>query len=152
MEGQVASLTSCAVARKSFSLEIKIKLWKLLTPLAISLLAGCGTTNVALSEAGKPEAGAGTLHIAWLGPDRAEIVLDGRRYVGEWADSRCFTPQCRGEFFNVPKIHRRHIRKGSAELVAPDDSRLNCEWVSHEKKVIGTCQASDGRQFKLKGE
>lgn len=114
-------------------------------------VSGCATTEVALTSDEKPQAGAGTLQLVWLWPNRAEISLDGKRYVGEWADSRCFTPQCRGEFFNVPKIHRRHIRKGSAELAAPDDSRLNCEWVSHDKKVIGTCQASDGRQFKLKG-
>lgn len=115
------------------------------------LAAGCATTEIALTSGGKPEAGAGTLQLVWLWPNRAEIQLDGKRYVGEWADSRCFTPQCRGEFFNVPKIQRRHIRKGSAELAAQDDTGLNCEWVSHDKKVIGTCQASDGRQFRLKG-
>ncbi len=120
-------------------------------PLFLLVLGGCATTDVALTSADKPDAGSGTLQMVWLFPNTAEVQLDGKRYVGEWADSRCFTPQCRGEFFNVPKIHRRHIRKGSAELEAQDDTRLNCEWVSHDKKVIGTCQASDGRQFKLKG-
>jgi len=115
------------------------------------LAAGCTTTTVALTSADKPEAGVGTLKIVWLWPNTAEIQLDGKRYVGEWADSRCFTPECRGDFWNVPKIHRRHIRKGSAELVAKDNTRLNCEWVSHDKEVIGTCQADDGRKFELKG-
>jgi hypothetical protein len=123
--------------------------------LIIALLAiaatGCATTNVALTADDKPQAGSGALQLVWLWPNQAEIQLDGKRYVGEWTDSRCFTSQCRGEFFNVPKIHRRHIRKGSAELQAKDGSGLDCEWVSHDKKVIGTCQASDGRQFKLKG-
>lgn len=126
-----------------------MKYWMIaLLSLAVT---GCATTEVALTSDGKSQAGAGTLQLVWLLSNRAEIALDSKRYVGEWADSRCFTSQCRGEFFNVPKIHRRHIRKGSAELTAQDDSRLNCEWVSHDKQVIGTCQASDGREFKLKG-
>jgi len=128
-----------------------MKYW-MMALLSLSL-TGCATTEVALTSDGKPE--AGTLQLVRLGPNQAEIALDGKRYAGEWADSRCFTPQCRGEFFNVPKTQRRHIRKGSAELAAQDDSSLNCEWVSHEvshdKNVIGTCQASDGRQFKLMG-
>ncbi len=115
------------------------------------LVAGCATTEVALTSNEKSEAGTGTLQLVWLWPNRVEIALDGKRYVGEWADSRCFTPQCRGEFFNVPKLHRRHIRKGSAELAAQDDTRLICEWVSHDKKVIGACQANDGHKFELKG-
>jgi len=90
--------------------------------------------------------------MVWRLPNTAEVQLDGKRYVGEWADSRCFTPQCRGAFFNVPKIHRRHIRKGSAELVAKDNTHLNCEWVSHDKEVIGTCRTQDGRQFNLKAD
>ncbi len=126
-----------------------MKYWMMV--LMALVVTGCASTEVALTRDGKPEAGAGTLQLVWLGPNRAEITLDGKRYVGEWADSRCFTPQCRGEFFNVPKIHRRHIRKGSAELAAQDESSLNCEWVSYDKKVIGACQASDGRQFKLMG-
>lgn len=126
-----------------------MKYWMIaLLSLAVT---GCATTQVALTSDGKPQAGTGSLQLVWLWPNQAEIALDGKQYVGEWADSRCFTSQCRGEFFNVPKIHRRHIRKGSAELTAQDDTRLNCEWVSHDKKVIGTCQASDGREFKLKG-
>jgi hypothetical protein len=126
-----------------------MKHWKLTTLLALGLLTGCATTDVALSTPEKPESGAGTLKLVWLFPNSAEIQLNDMRYVGEWSDSRCFTVQCRGEFFNVPKIHRRHIRRGSAELVAKDNTRLNCEWVSHDKKVIGTCQAEDGRTYRL---
>ncbi len=120
-------------------------------PVLLLALGGCAGGNVALTSANQADAGSGTLQMVWLLPNTAEVQLDGKRYAGEWADSRCFTPECRGEFFNVPKIHRRHVRKGSAELVAQDATRLNCEWVSHDKKVIGTCQASDGRQFKLQG-
>jgi hypothetical protein len=126
-----------------------MKHWKISTLLALNLLTGCATTDVALSSPEKTEAGAGTLKLVWLFPNSGEIHLDGKRYIGEWSDSRCFTSQCRSEFFNVPKIHRRHIRRGSAELVAKDNTRLNCEWVSHDKEVIGTCRADDGRVFRL---
>jgi hypothetical protein len=119
--------------------------------LTTMLLTGCAITDVALTSADKPEAGVGTLKMVWLLPNTAEIQLDGKRYAGEWADSRCFTPECRGEFRNITKLHRRHIRKGSAELVAKDNTRLNCGWVSHDKEVIGSCQADDGRKFKLSG-
>lgn len=120
-------------------------------PILLLMLAGCSTTHVALSNAEQPGAGAGILRIAWLGPDRAEILLEGKAYVGEWADSLCFTPQCRGVFFNVAKIERRHVRRGSAELFAKDQASLSCEWVSHKKELVGTCQADDGRVFQLKG-
>ncbi len=126
-----------------------MKHWKLSALLAFSVLTGCATTDVALSSADKPEAGAGALQIVWLLPNRAEIRLDGKRYVGEWNDSRCFTPECRGEFRNVLKLHRRHIRNGSAELVADENTRMNCEWVSHDKKVIGACRTNDGRVYRL---
>ncbi len=126
-----------------------MKHWKLATLLALGLLTGCATTDVALSTPEKPGSGAGSLKLVWLISTSAEIQLDGKRYVGEWSDSRCFTVQCRGEFFNVPNIHRRHIRRGSAELVAKDNTRLNCEWISHGKEVIGTCRTDDGRVYRL---
>ncbi len=116
--------------------------------LTTLLLASCATTDVALTPADNSQAGAGSLKIVWLSSNTAEIQLDGKRYAGEWTDSRCFTPECRGEF-NATKLHRRHIRKGSAELVAKDNSRLNCQWVSHDEEVIGTCRAQDGRTFRL---
>lgn len=126
-----------------------MKHWKLSALLAFSVLTGCATTDVALSSADKPEAGAGALQMVWLLPNRAEIRLDGKRYVGEWNDSRCFTPECRGKFRNVLKLHRRHIHHGSAELVADENTRMNCEWVSHDKKVIGACRTNDGRVYRL---
>jgi hypothetical protein len=124
-----------------------MKYWIFITAL---LLAGCTTTNVALSPADKAAIGAGTLQIVWLLPNRAEITLDGKRYVGEWSDGRCFTPECRGEFRNVLKHHRNHIRNGAAELVAKDSSQLNCKWVSHDNEVVGTYQAEDGRTYRLR--
>jgi hypothetical protein len=56
------------------------------------LLTGCATTGVALSSADQPEASTGTVQIAWLRPNRAQIRLDDKRYVGEWSESRCFWP------------------------------------------------------------
>lgn len=112
------------------------------------LLAGCATPEGGRAD---PSAAlAGTLQLLRVGPERAEIELDGKRYVGEWADGRCFTSQCRGEFFNVPKTQRSQVRRGTAELTAADASRLSCAWVSHDQQVIGTCQASDGRRYQLR--
>jgi hypothetical protein len=73
------------------------------TLIAALLLAGCTTTNVALSTADKSAIDAGTIQIVRLLPNRAEITLDGKRYVGQWSESRCFTTECRGEFNNVLK-------------------------------------------------
>jgi len=117
--------------------------------LALSLFTGIATPNVALSATDQSEAGAGTVQIVWLRPNRARIHLDDQRYVGEWRERRCFTQECRGEFWNIGKIHRQHIRKGVAELVAKDNKRLNCAWVSHHQEVIGTCRADDGRVYRL---
>lgn len=127
-----------------------MKHWKISALLAFSMLTGCATTDVALSSADKPEAGAGALQIIWLLPNRAQIRLDDKRYVGEWRASRCFTQECRGEFWNIGKIHRQHIRKGVADLVAKDNTRLNCEWVSHDQEVIGACRTDDGRIYRLR--
>lgn len=113
------------------------------------LLTGCATTGGALSSANQPEASAGKVQIAWLRPNRAQIRLDDKRYVGEWSESRCFTQECRGKFWNIEKVHRQHIRKGVAELVAKDNTRLNCEWVSHNQEVIGACRTDDGRIYRL---
>jgi hypothetical protein len=70
------------------------------------LTAGCATTEVALTSDGKPQAGAGTLQLVWLWPNRAEIVLDGKRYVGEWAEVQAEggMPLDRG---SLPPICRR---------------------------------------------
>jgi hypothetical protein len=126
-----------------------MKHWKIFTLFALSLLTGCASTDVALSSAGNPDAGAGTLKIGWSRFSSAEIRLDGKIYVGEWRDSRCFTRECLGEFRNIRGIHREHIRKGATELAAKDNARLNCEWVSHGMKVIGTCRADDGGVYRL---
>ncbi|WP_018506903.1 hypothetical protein [Thiobacillus thioparus] len=126
-----------------------MKHWKISTLFALSLLTGCASTDVALSSADKPEAGAGTLKIGWSRFSSVQIRLDGKIYVGEWRDSRCFTRECLGEFRNIQRIYRKHIRKGAAELVAKDNTCLNCEWGSHGMKVIGACRADDGRVYHL---
>lgn len=126
-----------------------MKHWKISTLSALSLLAGCASTDVALSSADKLKAGAGTLKIGWSRFSSAQIRLDGKIYVGEWRDSRCFTRECLGEFRNIQRIYRKHIRKGAAELVAKDNTCLNCKWGSHGMKVIGACRADDGRVYHL---
>jgi hypothetical protein len=143
--------------------EKEIEMKFRMIPFLLLLLTGCATTDRAPSSADKHEAGSNTTMIALQPrntgeirkyvlqlPNVAEVRLDGKKYVGEWSDSRCSTPECLGEFMSVPKHNRMHVRKGSAEFVAEDNTRLSCEWVSLLKKVIGTCQTQDGRQFNLK--
>lgn len=120
--------------------------------LALGLLVGCSSTNLNLSSADSHKAYAGTLTLTWLYPKSAEVLLDGKRYVGEWSDRRCFTQDCRGEFVGVLRIHRSHIRRGTAKLLAKDNSALNCEWVSHFKEFIGKCSSSEGKQYRLRSE
>jgi len=126
--------------------------WKITTLLVISLLVGCSTTNLDLSSADNHEANAGSLTLTWLFPKSAEVLLDGKRYVGEWSDRHCLTPECRGEFESVLGVHRSHIRRGTAKLVAHDNARLSCEWVSHYKDFIGSCRSDEGKQYRLRAD
>ncbi len=117
--------------------------------LALAMLGGCAS-HVALTGQDDVEATVGILVPTWLEPQSMEVPLDGKRYVGEWSSSACFTDECRGVFRNVLRIHRRHIRKGEAVLAAPDGGRLECRWASYPPKVDGICRAQDGRVYKLK--
>lgn len=125
---------------------------KIAALLAIALLAGCGTTNLALSSTEQAKVSAGTLTLSWRYPRSAETLLDGKRYVGQWSDRRCLTPECRGEFENVEGVHRSHIRRGSAILLAQDHARLACEWVSHFKEFIGNCRSDAGKRYRLRAD
>ena len=129
-----------------------MKYRKIAVLFALGLLGGCSTTNLDLSSADSHEANAGTLTLTWLFPKSAEVLLDGKRYVGEWSDRRCLTPECRGEFESVQGVHRSHIRRGTAKLVAHDSARLNCEWVSHYKDFIGSCRSDEGKQYRLRAD
>lgn len=115
---------------------------------ALSLLAACATP-VAFTG---PEGAliAGTLTVGWLEPRAMEVQLEGKRYMGEWSSSACFTDACRGIYRDVLRIHRRHIRQGQASLTAADGARLECRWVSHLPELDGNCTSQDGRMFKLK--
>jgi hypothetical protein len=117
--------------------------------LALVMLGGC-SSHVALTGQDDVEATVGILVPTWLEPQSMEVLLDGKRYVGEWSSSACFTDECRGVFRNVLRIHRRHIRKGEAVLAAPDGGRLECRWVSYPPKMDGICRTQDGRVYKLK--
>lgn len=117
--------------------------------LALAMLGGCAS-HVALTGQDDVEATVGILVPTWLEPQSMEVPLDGKRYVGEWSSSACFTDECRGVFRNVLRIHRRHIRKGEAVLAAPDGGRLECRWASYPPQVDGTCRAQDGRVYELK--
>lgn len=121
--------------------------WMLI--LLLPLLSACAS-QVALTTPDGVRQAEGTLSVAWLEPHAMEVVIDGKRYVGEWTSSACSTDECRGVYRDVLRIHRRHIRQGHAVLVAKDGSRVECEWVSHLPELDGTCKTQDGRVYKLK--
>lgn len=114
---------------------------------ALGLLAGCAGTGSPPAE--EAVAYAGTVQLVRLAAQRAEIVLDGRRYIGEWRERRCFTPECRGAFWNIASVQRKHVRRGVAELAAPAAAPLSCEWVRHRDDIVGRCTAGDDRTFRL---
>jgi hypothetical protein len=113
----------------------------------LSLLAACASPVALTGPEGAMAAGTPTM--SWLEPHAMEVRLEGKRYVGEWRSSACFTDACRGTYRDVPRIHRRHIRQGQAILTAADGARLECRWVSHLPEVDGNCTSQDGRIFKL---
>jgi len=116
--------------------------------LPLIALAGCASNEVLKDVSDTPQA-VGTLTLTWLVHNSMEVTLDGKRYVGAWDSERCLNVECRGVYWNVPKVHRRHIAKGQANLTSRDGDRMDCEWVSHLPDVQGTCRAQDGRAFKL---
>lgn len=122
---------------------------KLLPLLLLPLVGACTTTPVAVKAPDGQPATSGTLTVAWLARDTMEVDLGDRHYTGTWTSSLCSSDICRGVFRNVPRIHRRHIRHGEADLVADDGSRLRCTWVSHLPQVRGHCLTDDGRRFEL---
>ncbi len=115
----------------------------------LPLLTACAS-QVPITASDPADRIVGTLGVAWLEPKVMEVVVDGKRYTGEWSSQICATDECRGAYRNVLRIHRRHIRKGHAVLVAADGSRVECEWVSHLPELEGTCKTQDGRVYKLK--
>lgn len=123
--------------------------YKWLPVFLLPLLAACASPVVLTAPEGATQA-TGTLTLTWLEPHALEVTLDGKRYVGEWTSQICSTDECRGVYRDVPRIHRRHIRKGHAVLMAADGSRIECDWVSHLPELDGTCKTSDGRVFRLK--
>lgn len=129
--------------------EIAMKRWKLATLTALGLFAGCALTGTPSVD--KTVEYAGTVKLVRLVAQRAEIVLDDTRYVGEWRERRCFTPECRGAFWNIASVQRKHVRRGSAELASPAAVPLKCEWVRYREDVVGSCVAGDGRIFRLAG-
>jgi hypothetical protein len=123
---------------------------RLASTAAVTALAGCATGLSLTGEQGGV-AGDGTLRLTLLKPYEAEVRVDGRRYVGPWPSELCTAETCGSVYQETPRLHRRHLRKGDAVLVAADGSRLQCDWISHLPDVTGTCRTGAGRSFKLVG-
>ncbi|MEW5788657.1 MAG: hypothetical protein AB1899_12470 [Pseudomonadota bacterium] len=119
--------------------------------LLLPLLHACALpTQLGNSQA--QGAGHGELRITLMEPHGMEVELDGRQYRGEWRSELCLNPECRGVYRNVDRLHRRHIRKGQASLVADDGKRLDCEWVSHLPELEGICRDGSDRSYRLTGK
>lgn len=121
---------------------------RLMLILPLIVLAGCAF-NVALKDNSNVTQAVGTLTLTWLHQNSMEVMMDGKRYLGEWDSERCLNVECRGAYGNVSKVHRRHIDKGLAVLKTREGDRMDCEWVSHLPDVQGTCRTQDGRAFLL---
>lgn len=115
---------------------------------ALTLIGGCACIGGA-AETANAMPMAGTLHPVWLESSAMRVDLDDKHFLGEQSSSVCHTDACRSVFRNVPRIYRRHVLNGQAELVAPGGERLSCEWTRYRDQVDGVCRDPDGRQFKL---
>ncbi len=121
---------------------------RLMLILPLVALAGCAS-NVALKNDSNVTQAMGTLTLTWLQQNSMEVMLDGKRYVGEWDSDRCLNVECRGAYSTMSKVHRRHIKEGQAVLKTKEEDRMDCKWVSHLPDVKGTCRTQDGRVFRL---
>ena len=128
-----------------------MKKWLLFSLLA--LVGACGGAQAAGTDPGATDASAATplpsAQLTQLEPHAMAVVVDGKRYAGDWTSAQCFTDPCRGVFRNVPRIYRRHVHHGEAELTAKDGARLACDWVSYRDHVQGTCTTADGTKLPL---
>ncbi len=80
---------------------------------------------------------------------RAGIDLGGRRFDGEWRETRCPSTSCRGEFRYIQTAHRQHVRRGTATLRSADGGRLDCQWVRHDARLFGSCASQEGKTYAL---
>ncbi|MEW6119314.1 MAG: hypothetical protein AB1593_04410 [Pseudomonadota bacterium] len=128
-----------------------MKISNVLILFALGGLAGCAGLGQSPTAADGLAPDAGFLKLMHPAAALAEVSLDGKRYVGEWHERRCFTTECRGVFWNIGKVQRKHVRRGDTTLMADDASRLACSWVRYREKVVGRCEDPDGRVFRLTG-
>ncbi len=122
---------------------------KLLLLIFIPLINAC-TSLGASSEVSTTE--TPTLELVTLSQAANRVIelkLDDVHYVGSWTDGPCFTDFCRGDFRNVPRMYRRHVRHGEAELAASNGTRMNCLWVSYRDQIRGSCRTEDGQGYTL---
>ncbi len=117
----------------------------------LMLLGGCACHG-GLSDAASMRPIAGTLQPSWLDNSTLLVELDNKRFTGDQTSSVCHTDACRSVFRNVPRMYRRHVLNGQAELAAADGERLACEWTRYRQQVDGICRSPDGREFKLSAD
>jgi len=126
----------------------------LLLLLLIPLISACASqaTTSQTSPHGLPGSATPAIELVTLSqatPRVIELEVAGIRYVGSWTDGPCFTDFCRGDFRNVPRMYRRHVRHGEAELAASNGTRMNCLWVSYRDQIRGSCRTAEGQDYVL---
>lgn len=114
---------------------------KLFALMAVVLTTGCATNLVTLQPPGGGAEAVGKMTRGVFGPNQIEIVVEGKRYRGEW--------QSESDPDAVSWPHQRHAGKASAELTADDGSKLSCRWTFHGVKGEGTCTCPGSREYRM---
>ena len=100
------------------------------------MLAACATTGTLQSATGAATI-SGTLTRSLFEPHRVEVILDGRKYHGEWRTGAPTQEQLKAK--TLP--HKRHFGQVQSVLVADDGSKLDCRWQTHEMTGTGSCSS-----------
>lgn len=117
-----------------------------LVAVGAAILAGC-TSSGTLRSAGEDASIRGTIVRQAFLPDRVEIRLDGKTYIGEWKEEALPLDERQ----KVDYSHRTHVGRIDAMLTAKDGAQMRCLWRTHGNAAEGKCTV-DGRNYSLKLE
>ena len=98
------------------------------------LLAACATTGTLESPKAAGQI-SGTLTRSLFEPYRVEIILDGKKYQGEWRTTEPTSEQ----YKTTAWPHKKHIGQVHSVLIADAGSKLDCRWQTHGETGTGSC-------------